>query len=152
MRKKKLKKIPASDLPPREVPAVAVLPVFWPLLLPSFHITLYIFVDISLPLLATIPASERPALRAVRNASGEHLPYVRRTAIGWRGCCFVSQRRYAQSSRRSRCEWMGSSPSMRPKNAIGKTLSSSASFRSNPIRTITGPTIRRQKSSRQVGA
>ena len=46
---------------------------------------------------------------------------------------------------------MGSSPSMRPKNAIGKTLSSSPSFRSNPIRTITGPMIRRQKSSRQVG-
>ena len=40
---------------------------------------------------------------------------------------------------------------MRPKNAIGKTLSSSPSFRSNPIRTITGPMIRRQKSSRQVG-
>ena len=55
------------------------------------------------------------------------------------------------SARRSRRDWMGSSPSMRPKNAIGKTLSSSASFRSNPIRTITGPTIRRQKSSRQVG-
>ena len=27
-----------------------------------------------------------PALRAVRNASGEHLPDLRRTAIGWRGC------------------------------------------------------------------
>ena len=40
---------------------------------------------------------------------------------------------------------------MRPKNAIGKTLSSSPSFRSNPIRTITGPMIRRQKSSRQFG-
>ena len=26
------------------------------------------------------------ALRAVRNASGEHLPDLRRTAIGWRGC------------------------------------------------------------------
>ena len=40
---------------------------------------------------------------------------------------------------------------MRPKNAIGTTLSSSASLGSNPIRTITGPTIRLQKSSRQVG-
>ena len=67
------------------------------------------------------------------------------------GCCSVSQRRYAQRSRRSRREWMGSRPSMRPKNAIGKTLSSRASFCSNPIRTITGPTIRLQKSSRQVG-
>jgi hypothetical protein len=63
----------------------------------------------------------RPALRAVRNASGEHLPLLRRTAIGWRGCCFVSQPRYAQRTRRSRREWMVSSPSMRLKNAIGKT-------------------------------
>ena len=93
----------------------------------------------------------RPALRAEQNAVGEHLPDLRRTAIGWRGCCFVSQRRYAQRSRRSCREWMGSSPSMRPKNAIGTTLSSSASLGSNPIRTITGPTIRQQKSSRQVG-
>ena len=93
----------------------------------------------------------RPALCAERNAVGEHLPDLRRTAIGWRGCCFVSQRRYAQRSRRSCREWMGSSPSMRPKNAIGTTLSSSASLGSNPIRTITGPTIRQQKSSRQVG-
>lgn len=62
-----------------------------------------------------------PVLRAVRNASGEHLPLLRRTAIGWRGCCFVSQPRYAQRTRRSRRERMVSSPSMRLKNAIGKT-------------------------------
>ena len=66
-------------------------------------------------------SADRPALRAVRNASGEHLPLLRRTAIGWRGCCFVSQPRYAQRTRRSRRERMVSSPSMRIKNAIGKT-------------------------------
>jgi hypothetical protein len=66
-------------------------------------------------------SADRPALRAVRNASGEHLPLLRRTAIGWRGCCFVSQPRYAQRTRRSRRERMVSSPSMRLKNAIGKT-------------------------------
>ena len=37
----------------------------------------------------------RPALCAEQNAVGEHLPDLRRTAIGWRGCCFVSQWRYA---------------------------------------------------------
>jgi hypothetical protein len=66
-------------------------------------------------------SADRPALRPVRNASGEHLPLLRRTAIGWRGCCFVSQPRYAQRTRRSRRERMVSSPSMRLKNAIGKT-------------------------------
>ena len=66
-------------------------------------------------------SADRPALRPVRNASGEHLPLLRRTAIGWRGCCFVSQPRYAQRTRRSRRERMVSSPSMRIKNAIGKT-------------------------------
>ena len=50
----------------------------------------------------------------------------------------------AQRARRSRREWMGSSPSTRLKNAIAKTFFSHGSFRSNPIRTITEPTIRRQ--------
>ena len=50
----------------------------------------------------------------------------------------------AARSRRSRREWMGSSLSMRLKNAIARTFFSHGSFRSNPIRTITGPTIRRQ--------
>ena len=57
----------------------------------------------------------------------------------------------ARSARRSRREWMVSSPSMRLNNAIVKTFFSHGWFRSNQIRTITEPTIRRQYSSRQVG-
>ena len=44
----------------------------------------------------------------------------------WRRCGFVSQSRYAQRARRSRREWMGSSLSMRLKNAIARTFFSPA--------------------------
>jgi len=47
--------------------------------------------------------------------------YDERRLAGEDACCFVSQPRYAQRTRRSRREWMVSSPSMRLKNAIGKT-------------------------------
>ena len=74
----------------------------------------------------------RPALRAVRNACGEHLPDLRRMSIGWKGGSFVSQSRYAQCTRRSRREWMGLSPSMRLRSHKHPFLQRVVGLESNP--------------------
>ena len=92
------------------------------------------------------------ALRAVRNASGEHLPDLRRQRLVGEDADLYHNGDMLSALGVSRREWMALEPIHEAQERDRKDrFSSSPSFRSNPIRTITGPMIRRQKSSRQFG-